>query len=661
MKDQVDGQPILAAEEFAAGVLKTPDGRPVTAMSIYTGKPVDGRPTYAVSLLLSDGQIRQAVSFYANGILKTPDGRPVMACKLYDAVGAPAAGGTTLLGLVTLQQNPLPENAANGTLIGNLLNTTAGSTLTLTADAGGRVTVDSANRTLTYAGGGLDYETEQSFQVTVRETLAGATNTPRDSTLTIVVTNVLDAASLVALGGTFTLPEDAAAGAVAGALTGKTTGSTLSLVDTAGNRVALSGTNIVRGSVALDFEAAASHSFTVRETLADSPNSPRDTVLTLTVTDVFEGSALTAPVLTQTTAAGVNPIEWDSYCANWQVWDPATSSGDKHVMRWRRVNGGAWTTEAEQPLDTETLSLGFNWPLLEAAKPLAAGYFEAQEIRNRYVNGVLSAQSAWSNSIVDTLAAAAFAPSDLYGVSDIGYAWDPTNFANMWTDSGVTQVTAFDQTIGKLADLSGDANHLTSTNTERPLIKNLSNGLILFDGVNDILQSIGGLYAKGALTLIIAVRDTLANANNANFFWAETSTSSSAPVYAPGTRQNINSDVLNYQRNNANSAIANNMDVNCWDDTLKILTITDDGSNVKVSVNGGAFVTNAYTRNSPLSGNMSALGVARNAGGNFSPYAGYVGAGILVSRVLSGTLGTAGTEMTKAYNWIAAKHGLTQL
>lgn len=96
---------------------------------------------------------------------------------------------------------------------------------------------------------------------------------------------------LSALTGTFTLPENAAADAVAGTLTNVTSGSTLSLTDNAGGRVALSGNNIVRGATALDYETATSHSFTVRETLSGATNSPRDTVLTLSVTNVGEEPA----------------------------------------------------------------------------------------------------------------------------------------------------------------------------------------------------------------------------------------------------------------------------------------------------------------------------------------------------------------------------------
>jgi hypothetical protein len=117
-------------------------------------------------------------------------------------------------------------------------------------------------------------------------------------------------------------------------------------------------------------------------------------------------AVLSAPILTQTSVAGTNPPEWDSDFTNYITWD-GVSSGDKQLMRWRRVNGGAWTTEAEQGLDDELLMGGFTWPLFEAAKPLAGGYFEAQEQRARYVAGVEVARSAWSNPpIVDTLSGA---------------------------------------------------------------------------------------------------------------------------------------------------------------------------------------------------------------------------------------------------------------
>ena len=96
------------------------------------------------------------------------------------------------------------------------------------------------------------------------------------------------------LGGTFTLSEDAAQGAVAGAITGQTEGSTLELIDTNNSRVALDGVNIIRGATSLNFEHMPSVSFIIRETL---DGETRDTTLTLEVTNVFEQPSLNALTL----------------------------------------------------------------------------------------------------------------------------------------------------------------------------------------------------------------------------------------------------------------------------------------------------------------------------------------------------------------------------
>lgn len=111
---------------------------------------------------------------------------------------------------------------------------------------------------------------------------------------------------------------------------------------------------------------------------------------------------MSAPVLTQTSTATTNPLEWDSDFTDYITWD-GVDTGDVQLMRWRRVNGGAWTTEAEQGLDDELLTGGFTWPLWEAAKPLFGGYVEVQEQRARYVAGVETLRSQWSNALVDTL------------------------------------------------------------------------------------------------------------------------------------------------------------------------------------------------------------------------------------------------------------------
>jgi lysophospholipase L1-like esterase len=95
--------------------------------------------------------------------------------------------------------------------------------------------------------------------------------------------------------------EDVAPGAVISAVLGATGGSTLALVDDGGGRFALSGDTLLAGMVALDRETATSHAITLRETLAGHANSPRDTVLTIEVLNVFEAPDLGPLSLSRTT------------------------------------------------------------------------------------------------------------------------------------------------------------------------------------------------------------------------------------------------------------------------------------------------------------------------------------------------------------------------
>lgn len=79
-----------------------------------------------------------------------------------------------------------------------------------------------------------------------------------------------------------TVADDASAGDTVGTLTGATGGSTLSLEDDAGDMFAIDGDDIEVGATPL---AAGDYDIVVRETLASAINSPRDTTLTITVTE----------------------------------------------------------------------------------------------------------------------------------------------------------------------------------------------------------------------------------------------------------------------------------------------------------------------------------------------------------------------------------------
>lgn len=88
-----------------------------------------------------------------------------------------------------------------------------------------------------------------------------------------------------------TIAEDLPPGAAVGTVMGLRAGSVPEIVDDADGRFALSSGKVVRGSTALDYEIAASHRITLRETNAAYRNSPRDTELTIAVEDVAESAA----------------------------------------------------------------------------------------------------------------------------------------------------------------------------------------------------------------------------------------------------------------------------------------------------------------------------------------------------------------------------------
>lgn len=105
------------------------------------------------------------------------------------------------------------------------------------------------------------------------------------------------------------------------------------------------------------------------------------------------------PTLTRTSAAGTNPMDWSAVYPNI---DP---DNDYIAMRFR-VNGGAWTQEADVLFTTamyvdfiETGSFSFAWPIFDGTTFAAGALVEVQEAIKR------GATYYWSTSISDTMAA----------------------------------------------------------------------------------------------------------------------------------------------------------------------------------------------------------------------------------------------------------------
>ncbi len=110
-------------------------------------------------------------------------------------------------------QFTVAENSANGTIVGTMLAThgvpTSTYTYSLTNSAGGRFAIDSQSGQITVANGTLlDFETSSSHTVVVRVT--DQTSATRDETITISLTNTIDAPILTPYGPSMILTEDAA-------------------------------------------------------------------------------------------------------------------------------------------------------------------------------------------------------------------------------------------------------------------------------------------------------------------------------------------------------------------------------------------------------------------------------------------------------------------
>ncbi len=188
------------------------------------------------------------------------------------------------------------ENSPNGTTVGTLTTTDLDvneiHTYTLLDDAGGRFAIE-GDRLRVADGSLLDYETATTHTLLLRTTDTGGNSFEKLLTVTVNDVNETlpnNAPTAITLSNT-ALPENSAIGTVLGGLTtvdpdaGDT--HTYSLVDDAGGRFAISGTQItVAESTLLDYETNPSYAITVRTT--DAGGLTLDQPFTLSLTDVNE-------------------------------------------------------------------------------------------------------------------------------------------------------------------------------------------------------------------------------------------------------------------------------------------------------------------------------------------------------------------------------------
>lgn len=103
--------------------------------------------------------------------------------------------GAALLNPLTLSPSSLPEGSAEDTVVGAILGKTISSALAMTNTAGGRFKLAGSN--VVAGATATDYETATTHNVTVRETLGGVGNSPKDNVIAVAVSDVLEPDALV--------------------------------------------------------------------------------------------------------------------------------------------------------------------------------------------------------------------------------------------------------------------------------------------------------------------------------------------------------------------------------------------------------------------------------------------------------------------------------
>lgn len=108
-----------------------------------------------------------------------------------NSYGYGPSGAPLTLGALSLSASSIAENSATGTLVGLIQGATPGSTLSIQSQERTNWFQLSGSQ-LQVGSGGIDYETDTSATVTIRETLAGASNSPRDTVFAITITDVAE-------------------------------------------------------------------------------------------------------------------------------------------------------------------------------------------------------------------------------------------------------------------------------------------------------------------------------------------------------------------------------------------------------------------------------------------------------------------------------------
>lgn len=323
----------------------------------------------------------------------------------------------------------------------------------------------------------------------------------------------------------------------------------------------------------------------------------------------FTTTAVIAPVLTQTSSAGQNPMSWSSFYEDAQI-------GTDYIAMRYRIDGGAWTNETDVLFDSDFYydhhidGDPYPWPLFAAETFLGGAVVDVQE------GIVRDAVTTWSTTLTDTMAG-----SGLPQIAELDYRFENDNATMFQTITGTTAVASDGDVVGYWQNTGVLSRHLTAAanDTTRGTYR-VTGGIkeIQFDGSNDILRNLNdpGIYTASGYTAMVCMRSggaankTILGAGNTggNQYVVPVGTNSS-------TAANGNSTYRDDVDGSAFIAPTVNHYTNAHPGTNVVIIVVDDGSGITWYVDGVAGTRQTYTRagNSTTLNNLSVGGLLRTS------------------------------------------------
>jgi hypothetical protein len=471
--------PVISGVTTLGGVLASTTGTWISTLPITyyyqwqrNGSDIVGAidPTYTlVNADLSATIVCMVTAANADGIAGRPSNSIV------------PAGAIPPLVVLALSASTIPEGSINGTVVGAILNKTSGSSLSLSADGGGRFAISGTSIVCTSTP--TDFETATSHNITIVETLTGSFGSPKSTTVTITVTDVAEG-SLPTISVVPAITGDARVGQYLFSSTGAWTNSPTSY-----SYQWYVGGTLVPGATLdnywiQDTDLGSIIRCDVVATNGTGSSSPASSANTSAVANI--DLSADAPVLTRTSGNTVTPMTWNTALgsktyAGYQVTLQTCLDSSFSV-----IDQECFITLTERQIaGTDPLDWSLATPVYTA---ISATSYLRMKVWTLSPLGTLS-ESSWSNSLSPT--DAAFSP---VGLSLI-YFGEPTA-GHRYTDSGKTTAAGDGNSLGNVVDQSGSGNDaLTTRAGERPVAHDSGGkSWMTFDGTDDALYSASDLF-----------------------------------------------------------------------------------------------------------------------------------------------------------------------